>query len=133
MSPQTITLIYFFQFLTFCHVEGYLSNEIIYREGQDCSFLIVPLSGLQVECNKDKTEPEYSWNREVISGTYRAKGVFAGRIIYEKTVEDPNKKWWSFRFDAENNRWVFMFSDSKIAIGEEKYGAIIQLFSDKPG
>lgn len=88
---------------------------------------------LQVTCNKDKPAAEYSWNRKVISGTYRAKGVFAGRIIYERTHEDPNNMWWSLRFDAANNRWVFMYSDSKIAIGKEKYGETIEDYSFEPG
>ena len=103
----------------------------------------MPLSRLQIACNADKTEEEekadahyrhiIAHNRQCISGTYRAKGVFAGRIIYEKTVEDPNKMWWSLRFDAENDRWVFSYSDSKIVIGNEKFGATIQNISDEPG
>ena len=88
---------------------------------------------IMVFCNKDKTEAEYSWNREVISGVYYAKGEFGGRYIYEKSVEDPNKMWWSLRFDAENNRWISSYSDSKIVIGNEKFGATIQNFSDEPG
>ena len=116
-------------------IEAYSNFSIdpIFREGQDCSFEIVPLLSLEVECNKDKTEAEYSWNKKVISGAYLPKGVFAGRIIYEKTVEDPNKMWWSLRFDAENDRWVFSYSDSKIVIGNEKFGATIQNISDEPG
>ena len=74
---------------------------------------------IMVFCNKDKTEAEYSWNREVISGVYYAIGEFGGRKIYEKSVEDPNKMWWSLRFDAENNRWISSYSDSKIVIGNE--------------
>ena len=84
---------------------------------------------IMVFCNKDKTEAEYSWNREVISGVYYAKGEFRGRYIYEKSVEDPNKMWWSLRFDAENNRWISSYSDSKIVIGNEKFGSTIGLFS----
>ena len=61
--------------------------------------------------------------------TYRAKGFFEGRIIYEKTLQDSDKMWWSFRFDAENNRWVFLYSSSKIAMEE----AAIGNFSDEPG
>ena len=99
---------------------------------------------IMVFCNKDKTEAEYSWNREVISGVYYAKGEFGGRYIYEKSVEDPNKMWWSLRFESENNRWstdsppkvrrwIFEYSSSKIIMGEEKFGAIIENFSDEPG
>ena len=114
-------------------VEAYsrFSIDPIFRE--DCSFEILSLVSLEVECNKGKTEAEYSWNKKIISGAYLPKGVFAGRIIYEKTVEDPNKMWWSLRFDAENDRWVFSYSDSKIVIGNEKFGATIQNFSDEPG
>ena len=90
---------------------------------------------LEVACNKDKTESEYSWNRRVISGTYQAKGVFAGRLIYEKTVREPNNIWWSMRFDAGNNRWDFTWSSSQIAIGKfhTKLGATIENFSNVPG
>ena len=82
---------------------------------------------IMVFCNKDKTEAEYSWNREVISGVYYAIGEFGGRKIYEKSVEDPNKMWWSLRFDVENNRWISSYSDSKIVIGNEKFGTTITL------
>ena len=88
---------------------------------------------IMVFCNKDKTEAEYSWNREVISGVYYAKGQFGGRNIYEKSVEDPNKMWWSLRFDAENNRWISSYSDSKIVIGTEKFGSTIGLPSPVTG
>ena len=53
-------------------------------------------------------------NREVISGTYQAKGVFAGRLIYEKTVQDYNGMWWSMRWDAQNNRWEFNWGGQKV-------------------
>ena len=65
--------------------------------------------------------------------TYRAKGFFEGRIIYEKTLQDSDKMWWSFRFDAENNRWVFLYSSSKIDMEDEKFDAAIGNFSDEPG
>ena len=94
-----------------------------YRPSKDAGPVIM------VFCNKDKTEAEYSWNREVISGVYYAKGEFGGRYIYEKSVEDPNKMWWSLRFDVENNRWISSYSDSKIVIGNEKFGSTIGLFS----
>ena len=77
--------------------------------------------------------PIIAHNRQCISGTYRAKGVFVGRIIYEKTVEDYNKMWWSMRFEPENNRWIFEYSSSKIVMGELKFGGIIENFSDEPG
>ena len=99
----------------------------------------MPLSRLQIACNADKTEEEEKADgyiahyRQCISGTYRAKGVFAGRIIYEKTVEDYNKKWWSMRFEAANNRWIFEYSSSKIVMGELKFGGLIENFSDEPG
>ena len=99
----------------------------------------MPLSRLQIACNADKTEEEEKADgyiahyRQCISGTYRAKGVFAGRIIYEKTVEDFNKMWWSMRFEAANNRWIFEYSSSKIVMGELKFGGIIENFSDEPG
>ena len=99
----------------------------------------MPLSRLQIACNADKTEKENKADvyiahyRRCISGTYRAKGVFAGRIIYEKTVGDFNKMWWSMRFEAANNRWIFEYSSSKIAMGELKFGGIIENFSDEPG
>ena len=90
---------------------------------------------LEVACNKNKTKSEFSRNRRNISGTYQAKGVFAGRLIYEKTVQDPNNMWWSMRFDAGNDRWDFTYSSSKIAIGKfhTKLGATIENFSNVPG
>ena len=57
--------------------------------------------------------------RVIISGTYQAKGVFAGRLIYEKTVPDAmtcggDGMWWSMRWEAQNNRWEFNYDDKKI-------------------
>ena len=73
-------------------------------------------AGLRIEvfCNREKTEEEYSWNRQVISGIYHAKSISGGRLWYEKTVQDPNDMWWSLRFDAGLNQWFFMYSDIKI-------------------
>lgn len=88
---------------------------------------------LQVACNKDKTGEKNSRRRKNISGTYRAKGVFAGHIIYEKTHEDTNNMWWSLRFDAANKRWIFRYDDSKIVIGKKKYGETIEDYSFEPG
>ena len=46
-------------------------------------------AGLRIEvfCNREKTEEEYSWNRQVISGIYHAKSISGGRLYYEKTVQ----------------------------------------------
>ena len=87
-------------------------------------------AGLRIEvfCNREKTEKEYSWNRQVISGIYHAKSVSGGRLWYEKTVQDPNDMWWSLRFDVELNRWFFMYSDVKIVTKNENLSDVTGKF-----
>ena len=75
---------------------------------------------------------------EVISGIYTAKGVFGSHLFYEKTVADKNEHWWSLRFDrpgenAKTNRWIFMFSDQQVTIGESIFGSIMDKYSFRPG
>ena len=89
----------------------------------------MPLSRLRVGCNNGKTEEESISDKR----TYRAKGFFEGRMIYEKTLQASDKMWWSLLFDAENNRWVFLYSSSKIDMGDEKFDATIGNFSDETG
>ena len=77
-----------------------------------------------------------------MSGTYIAKGVFDGHIIYEKTVADSNAKWWSLRYDRSSedpttkistNRWIFSFADQRVTIGESIFGSIIKNYLNRPG
>ena len=80
--------------------------------------------------------------QQVISGTYIAKGVFGSYIIYEKTVADYNGRWWSLRYDrpskdpsvdSSTNRWIFMYNDQQVTIGESIFGSNIQNYSNRPG
>ena len=89
--------------------------------------------------------------KQVISGTYIAKGVFERHIIYEKTVADYNGNWWSLRYDRSSdssresssehpsvdppiNRWIFMYSDQQVTIGESIFDSIIEIHhSNTPG
>ena len=64
--------------------------------------------------------------RQVISGTYHAKGVFGDNLIYEKNVADANKQWWSLRFDSVTGRWIFMYLSRHIRVGNTEFGSIIQ-------
>ena len=74
-----------------------------------------------------------------ISGTYIAKGVFENHIIYEKPIADKNENWWSLRFDRPRddptiNRWIFMFSNQQVTIGESIFGSIIEpKYLNRPG
>ena len=69
---------------------------------------------------------------QVISGTYRAKGVFNDHIIYEKTVADVNGNWWSLRFDKPTdrvpatNQWIFSFTGQRVTVGESIFGSTIE-------
>ena len=87
------------------------------------------MSRVRVACDDDKIEDGSKSDKR----TYRAKGFFEGRKIYEKTLQDSDKMWWSLRFDAENNRWVFSYFSSKIDMGDEKFGTTIGHFSGEPG
>ena len=79
--------------------------------------------------------------KKVISGTYIAKGVFGGHIIYEKTVADDFGNWWSLRYDKPSedqwrpstNQWIFMFNKQQVTIGESIFGSIIESYSNRPG
>ena len=71
---------------------------------------------------------------------YLAKGVFRGRIIYEKINADDNGKWWSLRYDKlkedsiSTKRWIFMYNDHQVTIGESIFDSIIvKNYSNKPG
>ena len=67
---------------------------------------------------------------DTISGTYMAKGVFDGRIIYEKTVADGGY-WWSFRYKSSSNQWDFWPSKIQVTIGQTMFGEIIEDCSNK--
>ena len=77
--------------------------------------------------------------KQVMSGTYIAKGVFGGRIIYEKINADYNGKWWSLRYDRpredpiSTKRWIFMYNGHQVTIGESIFGSVIENYSNRPG
>ena len=62
------------------------------------------------------------WNRNVNSGDYAAKGGWNGRVIYGKTVRDPNGKYWFMVWNISKNRWVFDFTGSPITPGRYLWG-----------
>ena len=70
---------------------------------------------------------------ELIPGTYTAKGVFEGRIIYEKTVADRNGNWWSFRYESSSNQWNFSSDTRRVTIGQSIFGSIIEDCSNRQG
>ena len=70
---------------------------------------------------------------ELISGTYMAKGVFEGRIIYEKTAADRNGNWWSFRYENSSNHWSFSSDTRRVTIGQSIFGSIIEDCSNRQG
>ena len=77
--------------------------------------------------------------KQVISGTYVAKGAFGDHIIYEKTVADVNQNWWSLRYDRprgepiSTKRWIFKFARQRVTIGESIFGLVIENDLSKPG
>ena len=77
--------------------------------------------------------------KEDISGTYIAKGAFGDHTIYEKTVADSNEKWWSLRYDKpredpiSTKRWIFMYADQRVTIGESIFGLVISDDLSRPG
>ena len=77
--------------------------------------------------------------KQVISGTYVAKGVFGDHIIYEKTVVDVNQNWWSLRYDRprgepiSTKRWIFMYADQRVIIGESIFDLVIENNLIRPG
>ena len=77
--------------------------------------------------------------KQVISGTYVAKGVFGDHIIYERTFADSNQRWWSLRYDEpreepnSTKRWIFMYADQRVTIGESIFGLVISDDLSRPG
>ena len=56
------------------------------------------------------------------SGDYVAKGGINGRVIYEKTVRDPNGKYWYMVWIISKNRWVFSYNCCPITPGRIMWG-----------
>ena len=80
--------------------------------------------------------------KQVLSGTYIAKGVFEDHMIYEKTVPDYNQQWWSLRYDRPSedptskistNRWIFSYNDDQVTIGKSIFGSVIENNLIRPG
>ena len=77
--------------------------------------------------------------KQVMSGTYIAKGVFGERVIYEKINADVNGKWWSLRYDRpredpiSTQRWIFMYNTHQVTMGESIFGSVIENYSNRPG
>ena len=74
-----------------------------------------------------------AWNTEVLSGTYREKGVLEGYYIYEKTTPDGNSNWWSMRRDKTANEWVFWYQGHQIEVGNVEFGSTIEDCANVPG
>ena len=68
-----------------------------------------------------------------ISGIYRVTGVVNGRIMYEKTSQDPNGNWWVFSFDSSNNSWNFTYYRGHFFIGGFLFGTPIEPLTNEPG
>ena len=62
----------------------------------------------------------------VLSGEFKAVGMYNGRQIYENPNKDENEKWWSFRFDNETNRWIFSYANYQITPGEVAFEQTIE-------
>ena len=94
-------------------------------------FDLSPLA-VQAFCSSDN-------ETQVISGNYVAQGVFGDHIIYERTFADSNQRWWSLRYDEpreepnSTKRWIFMYADQRVTIGESIFGLVISDDLSRPG
>ena len=97
-------------------------------------YALADLSPLAVQafCSSDN-------ETQVISGNYVAQGVFGDHIIYERTFADSNQRWWSLRYDEpreepnSTKRWIFMYADQRVTIGESIFDLVIENNLIRPG